>query len=159
MATIAVAADSPTAMPCDLFWPSWKPVQILLEFRIERGGKRGIQSDENVVCGLICGRPCRGRSRHMWETHCVRMVRLVNRVYRVENGGMQHGETSRRVKGRRLRARRTQNHQQSPVPFNDRIYRWHWRARRQPTDRSHSAGLRGLQRESREEQGEDFCVT
>jgi hypothetical protein len=55
-------------------------------------------------------------------TNSIRLEVFVNIVDGVEDGGMEHSEVASGMNGGRLGAGSPNDQQQSPVPFNDRVY-------------------------------------
>src|SRR5712672_1642728 len=78
-----------------------------------------------LVCCCLGGSP----SRDMRMTNRIGLEVSVDVVDGVEDGSMQHGEAAGGMDRGRLGTGGPQDHQQRPVPFDDRIHRLWGRGR------------------------------
>src|SRR5579871_1722244 len=99
-------------------------LQILLQLRVERRGKRRIDRNQDVMGRLVCRSLGRCSSRDMREAYCIRLESSVDVIDGVEDGGVQYGKVASRVYCGRLGARGSDDRQKSPVPFDDRVDRF-----------------------------------
>src|ERR1700686_3095348 len=103
----------------------WNLRQVLLKFSVERCLKRWVERRQDVMRGLVCRRGLRSLARDVRKADQVRAEGSIDVIDRVKDRSMQNREAASRVNGWRLSAGGSQDHQESSIPLDDWIDRWH----------------------------------
>src|SRR5216683_509261 len=97
--------------------------QILLKLRVERRCKSGVERNEYVMGRLVCCCLSGSPSRDMRVANRIRLEVSIDVVNGVEDGSMEHREAASGMYRGRLSAGGPRDHQQSSVPFDNRVHR------------------------------------